>query len=388
MSKEAKQFPTQNPLILRYHRLMDAFSKSDDERDFYLDKLEGFIIYVDLDRAQEELDELEKALDPERFFLVPKLTFYETKKIMEGFINEKIYDIDIKEKLSEIIQSKEARENFLEFIYDHDVELEKWQQYYQERSRVRIIEWLRDNGFDFVFEEDLDLAPSLIEKVKQNLFNLKVPKDVATARQLLEARAKVYYSNEALNPRPKRGRPPKQVVRVEVEPQFTHDFFIKVPSVMRPFLYSPDITSASSITFSSKFDSVEEFKARNKGGASNSEQIISLEAISKKLSSLSDLSKKVSAIENEKPISRSLEEKEKRLPRATISPKVSREVKDASSTKEATKPRRLVKEQSSPKKRSFLKRLVKRDEDKNDKKASRSLLKKARRIIKKDKDSE
>ena len=36
------------PLILRYHRLMDAFAKSDDERDFYLDKVEGFIIFVDL----------------------------------------------------------------------------------------------------------------------------------------------------------------------------------------------------------------------------------------------------------------------------------------------------------------------------------------------------
>ena len=29
-----------NPLILRYHRLLEAFSKSDDERDFYLDRVE------------------------------------------------------------------------------------------------------------------------------------------------------------------------------------------------------------------------------------------------------------------------------------------------------------------------------------------------------------
>ncbi len=50
---------------------------------------------------------------------------------MEGFVNEKVYDIDTKEKLLDIIQSKEARENFLEFIYDHLTELEKWQQYYR-----------------------------------------------------------------------------------------------------------------------------------------------------------------------------------------------------------------------------------------------------------------
>src|ERR1700691_128046 len=106
----------QNPLLLRYHRLMDAFAKSDDERDFYLDKTEGFIFYVDLDKSQKELDDLEEELKKHavRYCLIPKMTFYETKKFMEGFVNEKVYDIDTKEKLLDIIQSKEARENFLE----------------------------------------------------------------------------------------------------------------------------------------------------------------------------------------------------------------------------------------------------------------------------------
>src|SRR3989338_1869244 len=170
MNTKFKELQPQSPLILRYHRLMDAFSKSDDERDFYLDKKEGFIVYVDLDRAGEELGGLEADLDPTRFFLIPKLTFYETKKIMEGFVNEKVYDIDVKEKLSDIIQSKEARENFLEFIYDHLTELEKWQQYYLERSRIRILEWLSNEQIQFVFEEDLDLSKNILEKLKMQLF--------------------------------------------------------------------------------------------------------------------------------------------------------------------------------------------------------------------------
>ncbi len=150
----------QNPLILRCHRLMEAFAKADDERDFYLNRNEGFLIYVDLDKTQEELDALfqEVESNSERYCQIPKLTFYETKKIMEGFVNEKVYDIDTKEKLLDIIQSKDARENFLEFIYDHHSELEKWQTYYQERSRIRIIEWLRANNFQFVFEEDLEFT--------------------------------------------------------------------------------------------------------------------------------------------------------------------------------------------------------------------------------------
>ena len=143
----------QSPLILRASRLIEAFATSDDERDFYLDRIEGFIIFVDLDKPQESLETLEAELitHADRYCMIPKLSFYETKKIMEGFVNEKVYDIDTKEKLLDIIDSKDARENFLEFIYDQHSEIEKWQQFYQERSRIRIIEWLRNNDVQFVF---------------------------------------------------------------------------------------------------------------------------------------------------------------------------------------------------------------------------------------------
>ncbi len=253
----------QNPLILRYHRLMDAFAKSDDERDFYLDKLEGFLVYIDLDKNIEEIEVLEKDLteNKSRFALLPKMTFYEIKKFMEGFIHEKVYDIDTKEKLLDMISQKEARENFLEFIYDHLAELEKWQLYYQERSRIRIIEWLRtlhvEGKFQnhwFVFEEDLDLSKSVVEKVKRNLFEVKVPKDLQQVREILIAKARTYYHHEATHPKAKRGRPPKQVVKVETEPQVSIDIYIQVPNSCRPFLYIPDIASAASVTFSSKFE--------------------------------------------------------------------------------------------------------------------------------------
>lgn len=256
----AKTLEAQNPLILRCNRLMEAFAKSDDERDFYLDRLEGFIVYVDLDKTEEDLEILKKELLGQRFCMIPKLTFYETKKIMEGFINEKVYDIDTKEKLLDIIQSKEARENFLEFIYDHHTELEKWQVFYQERSRIRIIEWLRLNHFQFVFEEDLEFPRILLEKLKKELFQSKVGKDVLAARKMIVAKSKTYYSNEALNPRPKRGRPPKQIQKLEVEPQITTDIYTTVPAAVRGFLFTPDITSSSS-TFSSRFGNEEDLFA-------------------------------------------------------------------------------------------------------------------------------
>lgn len=291
----------QCPLILRAHRLMEAFAKSDDERDFYLDRMEGFIIFVDLSKTLPELEALETeiATHKERYTLLPKLTFYEIKKIMEGFVNEKVYDIDTKEKLLDIIQSKEARDNFLDFIYDHLTELEKWQQYYQERSRIRIIEWLRNNNFQFVFEEDLDLTKQTVEKLKMHLFDSKVPKEVSSARESILAKAKTYYSIEALNPRPKRGRPPKQIVKVEVEPQMTMDIYTTVTSAIRPFLFTPDITSVSAITFSSKYDSEEEFLAtRNPSRLDTSSK---WENLSEKLASIRSLAQRTTKPAAEEP---------------------------------------------------------------------------------------
>jgi hypothetical protein len=269
---------------------MDAFAKSDDERDFYLDRQEGFILYVDLDKGETELDALHKELESnsERYVPIPKLTFFETKKIMEGFTNEKVYDIDTKEKLLDVIQSKDARENFLEFLHDAHVELDKWQQYYQERSRIRIIEWLRNQELQFVFEEDIDLPRPLVEKLKKSMFQAKAAQDVAQGRKTLTAKSTTYYSNEALNPRPKRGRPPKHVAKVEIEPQYTGDFYSTVPLSVIPFLFVPDITSLSSVTFSAKYGSEEELLASLR--SSKRPEVNEIDLISRKLASLRSLS--------------------------------------------------------------------------------------------------
>ncbi len=307
----------QSPLMLRFHRLLDAFAKSDDERDFYLDRIEGFIVYVDLEKSEQEIKDLEKELlidHPERYCIIPKMTFYEAKKFMEGFVNEKVYDIDTKEKLLDIIQAKEARENFLEFIYDHLTELEKWQLFYQERSRIRIIEWLRSQKIQFVFEEDLDFPKNLLEKVKKHLFDVKVPKDVAGAREIMQTKAKVYYSSEALNPRPKRGRPPKQVVKVEAEPQVVVDMYATVPPAVRYFLYL--IPSATNVTFSRRFDTEAQLVA-NLRGASRIKVDSKLQALSERLESLKNLSSKIADIKEAVGVPLETKGVEKKLEKST-----------------------------------------------------------------------
>lgn len=292
MNSAKKILTAHNPLILRFFRLVDAFSKADDERDFYLDRFEGFILFVDLSKSDEDLQRLESELasNPDRYCPIPKLTFYEQKKIMEGFVNEKVYDIDTKEKLQDIISSKNPRQNFLEFLLDHLPELEKWQLFYQERFRIRIIEWLRSYGLTFVFEEDLDLGKTAVEKLKNYQFSDKPPKDVVTSRKKLDLKAKTYYSNEALNPRPKRGRPPKQTVKIEVEPQLSDDIFNQVPSGLHSFLYLPTINTSQEVTFSPVFSTHEDLLASYRSQERATSTIERLEALSQKLATMHNIS--------------------------------------------------------------------------------------------------
>jgi hypothetical protein len=297
---------SRQPLILRFHRLIEAFSKSDDERDFFLDKVEGFLLFIDLEKNQEELSMVEDEIKahPERYSMIPKFTYYETKKFMEGFVNEKVYDIDTKEKLLDIIGSSDARENFLEFILDHLSELEKWQQYYSDRSRIRIIEFLRDNDFRFVFEEDIDLPKQTVEKLKLNVFEAKVPKDIQKARDHIDAKSKTYYSPDALNPRPKRGRPPKKQQVEEFVVDFTTDLYQTVPKACRYFLFMPEFM-AQSISFSTKFETEDEILASLKG-STKVKSDSKLEALSQRLESLRLLSSRLKGVKEEGVIDQSL----------------------------------------------------------------------------------
>ncbi|MCB1212703.1 MAG: hypothetical protein KDK40_00225, partial [Chlamydiia bacterium] len=176
-----------------------------------------------------------------------------------------------------------------ECINDNEIELEKWLIYYQERFRVRIIEWLRTYQIYFVFEEDLDFTKTMMEKLKLNYFQAKLPKDLEPLRKTLEQKAKIYYSNEALNPRPKRGRPPKQASKPETDVQISSDIYITVPQSLKPFLFTPEATVTSG-TFSARFDSEELWSARAAERSSSQGEEISIESFQKKLSELRSLS--------------------------------------------------------------------------------------------------
>jgi hypothetical protein len=81
-----------------------------------------------------------------------------------------------------------------------------------------------------------------------------------------------------------------------MEPQITVDIYTQVPAVCRHFLYIPDITTAASVTFSSKFETEEHLLASLRG--SPRQRVDErLEALSQRLESLRHLSNRLAGAE-------------------------------------------------------------------------------------------
>ena len=97
INKPEQEKQPQSPLILRFLRIIEAFSKANEERDFYLDRQEGFLIYADLDKTEEELTSLFKELEKnsDRYIPIPKMTMYESKKIMENLDIQNLLNFQI-----------------------------------------------------------------------------------------------------------------------------------------------------------------------------------------------------------------------------------------------------------------------------------------------------
>ena len=85
---------------------------------------------------------------------------------------------------------------------------------------------------------------------------------------------------------------------MELEPQVTVDIYVTVPAPARPFLFSPDISSASEVTFSARYDNEAELLASLRGSArvkvderlqALSERLESLRHISSRLAGLKEL---------------------------------------------------------------------------------------------------
>jgi hypothetical protein len=88
------------------------------------------------------------------------------------------------------------------------------------------------------------------------------------------------------------------VIKQEFEPQISKDIYTTVPLSARPFLFTPDITSASEVTFSARFEEGRALIAHSLAQEEDEDE--SEENLDKKLNQLRSLSSQWSAEESTK----------------------------------------------------------------------------------------
>lgn len=191
----------------------------------------------------------------------------------------------------------------------------------------------------------------------------KVSKEIESARKTLFSKSKVYYSNEALNPRPKRGRPPKQALKVETDIEVCSDIFTTVPPAVSPFLFIPDITNALDVTFSAKHESGEDFVTHRvqEGTAETIDE--NLSQISEKLAALRELSSRWADKEKKElgeAVASNLEEEEV----DQLNPEEKKLFKKLEKSKESIKSKTTSKEKK-PSKPNAVKKLAVKEPPKN-----------------------
>ena len=147
--------------------LMDSFSINDDElAKEYLDTNTGDILHIpcevkrvaegngeEEDLADWEKDLLEEAYaieedEEDRYIMLPHIEdsyFYDA---MVKFIRERVTSEELKEKLSAALSKSQPMRSFKSIIFNYEEELDKWQDYEEEKTKEYVISWLKDIGIE------------------------------------------------------------------------------------------------------------------------------------------------------------------------------------------------------------------------------------------------
>ncbi|MCK5787909.1 MAG: hypothetical protein KAH32_02845 [Chlamydiia bacterium] len=234
-----------NILTMKATRCIGVFIRSDDDNDFLLDTKTGAFLLLDLKAEDADMDHLQKFLEGEedRFFLVPKITEYEKRKIFEEFINYKVNDLEVSERISDTLDTLGYESRAIEILQEYPYEYDKWISFFSEKIRIRVVRWLNKtsqsmkSGFSYVFEEDLTNYISKEELIsfKENYITNK--QSISGIVKKLHQMSKLYLEDEIVNPKPRRGRPPKGHNSAVKEALFIPDMYICYDAIIRHFVY-------------------------------------------------------------------------------------------------------------------------------------------------------
>ena len=145
--------------------LAQSFAFDDDELGVeYLDKESGDIINIPSElfkvlNGELKEDELAdwhkglledaysiKGLEGTRYIRIPNLEDSYLFNVMVDFINEKVIDQEIKQKLLKALDSSNPMRNFKNIIFENLEDEEKWDIYEEKKLEDYAVKWLKTIG--------------------------------------------------------------------------------------------------------------------------------------------------------------------------------------------------------------------------------------------------
>lgn len=145
--------------------LVQSFSfNEDDLGKEYLDTDTGDIINIPCEvnnvvqgnKNEEALEEWERSLledayaikeDREkRYIMIPCIEESYFHNVMVDFSKEKVNSEVLKKRLLDALNNSQSIRNFKNIIYQYQEELDKWQDYEDEKLKEYVVNWLKNRG--------------------------------------------------------------------------------------------------------------------------------------------------------------------------------------------------------------------------------------------------
>jgi hypothetical protein len=141
-----------------WDELLSAFTSSQGDRVYFLDRVNGEIFNVPTTLEDEEFWRQMETYQ-ERFLEIPSFDYSSERRMITGFVNG-IQDKDLRNMLQSAISGKKPFGNLEDIVSFFPEEYERLQEIRTEFLSSRVRQWLELNNL-FTMETDLLLSPNI-----------------------------------------------------------------------------------------------------------------------------------------------------------------------------------------------------------------------------------
>ena len=132
--------------------LIDAFTNSRIENEYYLDAASGELLHIsDEWMDSEEVDKIYEQIEqePDRYVAIPADGPQNGYRDMRAFA-EAVENENLREKLQIALEGEGAFRRFKNVLLEYPEKREEWFKFKEERTKSRIADWAEGNRIELV----------------------------------------------------------------------------------------------------------------------------------------------------------------------------------------------------------------------------------------------